>query len=211
VGLLWEPGELLERARGEELFHETLHLWFGGAVETDRWWTEGVTDYYAARLYAEWMGRASDLSDLCYQSLQNYLDIEHNTRLTMEQEDRDGVVGDNTALLVYRKGMLAGLLLDAGIRRVTDGQATLDDVARRMLALAAERRSHVVRGDDIRDIALEIAGAGLARIWDRVVAGSSLLSEEEVTDALRVVTGGDVPAAPPRAKEQKVLSNHPNR
>ena len=39
--------------------------------------------------------------------------------------------------------------------------------------------------------------------------GSSLLSSDEVTDALGVVTGVSVPAATPRAKERKVLSNHP--
>jgi predicted metalloprotease with PDZ domain len=209
IGLIWEPGEMLDRGRGEDVFHETLHLWFGGALETDRWWTEGVTDYYAARLYAAWRGRPTDLADLCYESLREYEDIKHNTLLTMEQEDRSNVSGDNTALLVYRKGMLAGLLLDAAIRRGTDGQASLDDVARRLLALAAERGSHVVRGSEIRDVALEVGGGDLARIWDRVVEGSSLVSADEVTDALQVVTGVPIPVAQSRAKEQKVLSNHP--
>ena len=209
VGLIWEPGELLERARGDDVFHETLHLWFGGAMETDRWWTEGVTDYYAARLYAEWTAQPTDLADLCYESLQDYLNIRHNTLLTMAQEERSDVAGDNTALLVYRKGMLAGLLLDAAIRRSTDGEASLDDVARRLLATAAERRSHVVRGSEIRDVAVTVGGEDVAHVWDRVVDGSSLLSADEVTDALRVVTGVSVPAAALRAKERKVLSNHP--
>ncbi len=208
VGLLWEPGELLERARSEDVFHETLHLWFGGAMETDRWWTEGVTDYYAARLYAEWTGQPSDLADLCYESLQDYLNIRHNTLLTMDQEDRSNIAGDNTALLVYRKGMLAGLLLDAAIRRGTEGQATLDDVARRMLALAVERRSHAVRESEIRDVALEVGGDDVARVWDRVVEGSALISVDEVTEALRIVAGVAA-GAPLRAKELKVLSNHP--
>jgi len=209
IGLIWEPGEMLDRGRGEDVFHETLHLWFGGALETDRWWTEGVTDYYAARLYAEWTGHPTDLADLCYESLRNYEDIKHNTLLTMAQEDHSNVSGDNTALLVYRKGMLAGLLLDAAIRRGTDGQASLDDVARRLLATATGRGAHVVRGSEIRDVAVEVGGQDVARIWDRVVEGSSLVSADEVTDALRVVTGVDLPAAQPRAKEQKVLSNHP--
>ena len=209
VGLIWEPGELLERARGDDVFHETLHLWFGGAMETDRWWTEGVTDYYAARLYAEWTGQPADLADLCYESLQDYLNIRHNTLLTMAQEERSDVAGDNTALLVYRKGMLAGLLLDAALRQSTDGEATLDDVARKLLAIAAERRSRVVRGSEIRDVAVTVGGEAVGLVWDRVVEGSSLLSSDEVTDALRVVTGVSVPAAALRAKERKVLSNHP--
>ncbi len=208
VGLIWEPGELLERERSEDVFHETLHLWFGGASETDRWWTEGVTDYYAARLYAEWTGEASDLATLCYQSWQDYRAIKHDTLLTMEQEDRGNVAGDNTELLVYRKGMLAGLLLDAAIRRSTDGQATLDDVARRLLAVARARRSHAVRTAELRTIAVEIGGGDVARLWDRVVAGSALIPEDEVTGALREVAGVDLPAGRLRAKERKVLSNH---
>jgi predicted metalloprotease with PDZ domain len=209
VGLIWEPGELLGRARSEDVFHETLHLWFGGAMEADRWWTEGVTDYYAARLYAEWVEQPSALASLCYESLRDYLDIRYDTLLTMDQEERSNIAGDNTSLLVYRKGMLAGLLLDAAIRRHTDGQATLDTVARRLLAAAAERRSHVVRENDIRDVAVKVGGDDVARVWDRVVEGSSALSADEVTAALRVVTGVSLPAARPQAKERKVLSNHP--
>jgi predicted metalloprotease with PDZ domain len=204
VGLIWEPGELLERDRSEDIFHETLHLWFGGAMETERWWTEGVTDYYAARLYSEWTGHTDDLADLCYASFQNYLEIAHHTQLTMDEEARRGVIGDNTALLAYRKGMLAGLLLDAAIRRETNGQAGLDDVSRRILALARGRRSHAVSEAEIRDIAVGIGGDGVARTWDRVVAGTASITEAEVTDGLRAVTGQAVfPPAP--AKERKVL------
>ena len=209
IGLIWEPGDLLERARSEDVFHETLHLWFGGALETDRWWTEGVTDYYAARLYAEGTGQPNDLAEPCYESLQDYLTITHNTLLTMDQEDRSDVAGDNTELLVYRKGMLAGLLLDAAIRRSTEGQATLDDVARRLLAMAAERRSRVIRGAEIRSVAVEVGGDDVARVWDRVVDGTSLISADEVTEALRIVAGVGAPTDHPRAKELKVLSNHP--
>jgi len=206
VGLIWEPGELLERDRGEDVFHETLHLWFGGAMETERWWTEGVTDYYAARLYAEWTGRPDDLAELCYASLQNYLQIEHRTQMTMDEETRRGVVGDNTALLVYRKGMLTGLLLDAAIRRETDGQSSLDDVARRIIGMARGRRSHAVQETEIRDIASAIGGTGAGRTWDRLVAGTRSISEVEVTDALRTVTGFAVALPTVPAKERKVLS-----
>ena len=206
VGLIWEPGELLERDRSEDVFHETLHLWFGGAMETERWWTEGVTDYYAARLYAEWAGHPDDLAELCYASFQNYLQIEHRAQMTMDDETRHGVIGDNTALLVYRKGMLTGLLLDAAIRRETSGQASLDSVARRILATARGRRSHAVREAEIRDVAIGIGGTGVARTWDRLVAGRGSISVAEVTDALRTVTG--LAVAPPTVpvKERKVLS-----
>jgi predicted metalloprotease with PDZ domain len=204
VGLIWEPGELLERDRRDDVFHETVHLWFGGAMETERWWTEGVTDYYAARLYAEWTGRPADLADLCYASFQNYVRIARRTQMTMGEETRRDVLGDNTALLVYRKGMLAGLLLDAAIRQETGDRSTLDDVSRGILTLAQGRRSHAVREPEIRSVAITIGGAGVERTWDRVVAGTESITESEVTDALRTVTGLAV-SPPVPAKGLKVL------
>lgn len=72
----------------------------------------------------------------------------------------------------------------------------------------AARRTHAVHGSEIRDVAVEIGGEDVARAWERVVTGSSLVSAVEVEDALHVVAGVSVPPAP-RAKEQKVLSNHP--
>lgn len=209
VALLWEPGELLERPRIHDVFHETVHLWFGGALQTERWWMEGVTDYFAARLEAAWRGRPADLADLCFQSLGDYLRIGRDTTMTMDEEQRENPLGDNTTLLIYRKGMLAGLLLDAFIRRQTDGEASLDDVARRMLALAASRSSHRVAEGEIRDIAIAIGGSGVARLWDRVVDGESLISRDEVASALRTVTGLDVTAPAFNAKEQKILIGHP--
>ena len=209
IALIWEPGELLERARIHDVFHETLHLWFGGAMDTDRWWTEGVTDYFAARLEAEWSGRPDDLADLCYQSLRNYQRIERDTSMTMTQEQHENVLGDNTTLLVYRKGMLAGLLLDGAIRRGTDGEATLGDVARRMLAAARAAPDRRVSDAEIRTFAVEVGGPGVERVWRQVVAGTSLITESDVTEALRAVTGLPVIAPPVTAKEQKVLIGHP--
>ncbi len=209
VALLWEPGELLERPRIHDVFHETVHLWFGGALQAARWWMEGVTDYVAARLEAGSSGRPEDLADLCLQSLDDYLQIRRDTTMTMDEEQRENPLGDNTTLLVYRKGMLTGLLLDAFIRRRTDGEASLDDVARRMLALAAGRPTRRIAEADIRDIAMAIGGPGLAGVWGRVVEGESLISRDEVVAALRTVTGLDVPAAAANAKERKVLIGHP--
>ena len=189
IALVWEPAEPLELSRLHDLFHETLHLWFGGAMDADRWWIEGVTDYVAARLESEWSGRAGDLADLCYQSLRDYLRIDRNANTTMAEESREGVLGDNTTLLVYRKGMLAGLLLDAAIRRGSDGRASLDDLARSALALARSRPAHRVSEDEIRALAVALGGGGTARLWRRVVDGTSLITEADVTDALRAVTG----------------------
>lgn len=211
IGLIWEPSEILERARSHDTFHETLHLWFGGALETERWWTEGVTDYFAARLYAEWRGRPEDLAALCYESYRNYLRIEHNTRMTMAEENRRSVSGDNTELLTYRKGMLAGLILDAAIRQATGGRQSLDEVARRLLAMAATRRSHRLRETEIRDVVVDLGGAGATLAWRRVVEGSGLLTETEVAGALQEVAGLPLEPPPVQLKRRKALQATPPR
>ncbi len=206
VGLIWEPSEVLEISRSHDLFHETLHLWFGGAMEGERWWIEGVTDYVAARLFSSWRANPGDLAFLCYQSLRNYQTIEHNTRMTMAEENRRRMGGDNTELLVYRKGMLAGLMLDAAIRRGSNGRRTLDDLSRQLLSLAVTRRSHNVREPEMRDAAIALGGAEAQRVWARVVAGTDLLTEDDVNSALQTVTGR-IFAPPPLAKGRKELSH----
>lgn len=189
VGLVWEPGEPLERARSHDVFHETLHLWLGGAMVADRWWTEGATDYFAARLLADWRGRSDDLAELCLASWRDYLKIRYRTSMTMDEEHRSNILGDNTTLLVYRKGMLAALLLDAAIRRGSAGRASLDDVARRLLAAASQDPARRVSASEIRALAVALGGAGVAPVWRRAVAGTELLTRAEITGALDVISG----------------------
>ncbi len=210
IGLLWEPGEMLERPRSHDTFHETLHLWFGGAMEAERWWTEGATDYFAALGYAEWRGDPSDLAALLYQSLRYYERIPHRTSMTMAREARTMPGGDNTVRLVYRKGMLASLLLDAAIRRGSEGRADLDSVARGLLALARERRSHAVTEAEIGDAVAEAGGRKARREWARVVTGTDLITADQVADALRAVTGVDLPPPPPAFNVPKALSRPPS-
>ncbi len=205
IGLVWEPSEILALGRTHDLFHETLHLWFGGALETERWWVEGVTDYLAARLAADWRGTPEDLASLCFQSLRHYREIGHATRYTMAEENRRRIGGDNTDLLVYRKGMLAGLLLDAAYRRDSEGRRTLDDLARGLLAAAGQRRSRFVPESEARAMATRLGGPEVAAVWERVVAGTDLLTEEDVRVALRVVTGRTFEVPPPLSKERKEL------
>ena len=205
IGLLWEPGEMLERARSHDTFHETLHLWFGGAMETERWWNEGVNDYFAARLYSSWRGDPRELAALCYESLRNYARIPHRLTMTMAAESRSLPGGDNTIRLVYRKGMLAGLLLDAAIRRGSHERATLDDVARTLLATARTRRSKTVSEAEIGIAVAAAGGPGASREWTRIAIGTEEITEPQVAAALRSVTGVELPP-PPLPAAPKTLS-----
>lgn len=206
IGLVWEPGEVLEQPRGHDVFHETLHLWFGGAMDAPRWWTEGVTDYMAARLWSQWRGDPRELAQLMYKSLRHYESIEHRTRLTMAQESRQGMAGDNTRLLVYRKGMLAGLMLDAAIRRASDGRRTLDDASRSLLARAAGRAWRTVTEREVRDAVIEAGSPAVRREWDRLVESTAIISQNDVQEALRQVTGQGFEPPPIVPKQRKVLA-----
>jgi len=208
IGLLWEKGELLERARSHDVFHETLHLWMGGVLETERWWTEGADDYFAARLYAEWRQDPAELAALCWQSLRNYEGIPRHLTTTMAAEARLRPGGDNTQLLVYRKGMLAALLLDAAIRKDSHGRRSLDDVARSLLALAAAR-GRTVSEAEIGAAVAEAGGSTAAREWRRVVAGTDAITAGQVAAALRVVTGVAPPPPPQPVEHPKTLSRTP--
>jgi predicted metalloprotease with PDZ domain len=205
IGLVWEPSEILALGRVHDLFHETLHLWFGGALESERWWVEGVTDYFAARLASEWRQEPGDLALLCFQSLRNYRSIPHRAQYTMAEETRRRLPGDNTDLLVYRKGMLAGLLLDAALRRGTAGRRSLDDLARVLLDSASHRRSRFVREAEIREAATRLGGREVAEVWDRVIAGTAPITDEEIRFALHGVTGREFASPPPLSKESKTL------
>jgi predicted metalloprotease with PDZ domain len=205
IGLVWEPSEILETTRLHDLFHETLHLWFGGTMTTDRWWVEGVSDYFAARLLADWRADPAILAALCWRSLANYRRIEHRARVSMLDETRQGIGGDNTELLVYRKGMLAGLLLDASIRRASGGRLTLDSAARSLLALAAATPQRTVRQADLRATLVRAGGEEVEQLWSRVVAGTAPLEEAEIAAALSTVTGQPAPPAVPRPKTGKRL------
>ena len=209
IGLLWEPGEMLERARSHDTFHETLHLWLGGALEAERWWTEGATDYFAARFYAEWRNDPAALAALCYQSLRHYERIPHRTSLTMAEEARRMPGGDNTVLLVYRKGMLAALLLDAAVRRGSHGRADLDAVTRDLLAAARGRPSHAVSEVEIGAVVARLGGRPARKEWERVVEGTDAITTRQVAAALRQVTGVDLPPPPPPVSRPKALSRQP--
>jgi predicted metalloprotease with PDZ domain len=130
--------------------------------------------------------------------------------MTMATEARTMPGGDNTVRLVYRKGMLAALLLDAAIRRDSHGRASLDDVARLLLATARDRRSRTVTEAEIGEAVAREGGRSAKREWARVVAGTDRITAAHVAAALREVTGVDLPPPPPSANVPKALSQPPS-
>lgn len=86
----------------------------------------------------------------------------------------------NTAISYYTKGAVVGFLLDAEIRRLSQGRRSLDDVMR----LAYERYSGEsgYTPEEFRALASEVAGADLSSFFARTVDSTEELDYQPALD-----------------------------
>ena len=97
----------------------------------------------------------------------------------MWENSNSGINAKATTVSYYVKGNVLGLLLDAKIRRTTNGRASLDDVMR-----LAYRRYSGARGftaAEFRQTAEEVAGADLRQWFTSAVSSTE---ELDYTDLL---------------------------
>jgi hypothetical protein len=80
-----------------------------------------------------------------------------------------------------------------------------------LLALAAERPSHRISATETHDALIAAGGTPAGREWDRVVAGTAPINLQQVAEALRFVTGVELPPPPERTRPPKALANSPNQ
>jgi predicted metalloprotease with PDZ domain len=106
--------------------------------------------------------------------------------------------------------MLAGLLLDAAVRRGSGGRRTLDDVARHLLSVQMMGRPRSATELDIRSAVVEAGGREAEREWERVVAGTEAITLLQVAEALRAVAGVDLAPPVSSVRPPKTLTT-PNR
>jgi len=204
--------------------HEYFHLWNVkrlrpvelGPFDYERenytrslWLAEGVTSYYGGLA----LGRTKQATrDQVLQSFGSAIAALQSTpgRLVtpLEQDSFDAWIKlyhpdentQNTAISYYTKGEIVGLLLDAKIRKLTNGAKSLDDVMR----LAYQRYSGG-RGytpEQFRAIASEVAGADLSDWFQTVLDTTKELDYSEMLDwyGLRFKLPVQKPGAPPRIR-----------
>jgi predicted metalloprotease with PDZ domain len=97
----------------------------------------------------------------------------------------------NTAISYYTKGAVLGFLLDAKIRKATDGAKSLDDVMRTAYQRFAGTRGYTPA--DFRGVVEQIAAANLKAFWEAAIEGTS---ELDYTEALETFGLNFRPAAP---------------
>ncbi len=170
--------------------HEYFHAWNGkrlrpvelGPFDYENevytralWLVEGVTDYYADLMLAragvvtpdEFLGALS-------AQIRNLQTTPGRLEQSVEMASYDAWIKyyrtdentPNTSISYYVKGAVVGFLLDANIRRLTDGARSLDDVMRLMLKRFSAEKGFT--REDVRAAAAEIVGPAHAqdiRAW----------------------------------------------
>jgi predicted metalloprotease with PDZ domain len=186
--------------------HEFFHVWnvkrlrpvelgpfdYENEVHTKNLWiAEGVTEYYAdltlhrAGLitrdeYLESVSdRVEELQTTPGRLVQSAEMASYDAWIKYYRPDENSI---NTAVSYYTKGSIVGLLLDARIRKATNGAKSLDDVMK-----AAYEKYSGMRGytaDEFRAVAEQVAGVSLKAFWDAAVSGTGELDYQETLDTL---------------------------
>lgn len=177
------------------------------------WIAEGVTSYYSGLL----MTRAGLQTEEAYlESLSSLIGNLQNApgRLLQSVEQSSLEVWNNSlsgvnpsAMTVsyYNKGNVLGLLLDAKIRRITQGRASFDDVMRMAYQRYSGERGYTA--DQFREVAERIADADLDEWFRRSVSPTE---ELDYTDLLEWYGLQFVPSESPIAGSWK-LQIRPDR
>src|SRR5436190_2905174 len=171
------------------------------------WIAEGFTDYYADLqvLRAGLQTRDEYLDDL-----SSTIELLQTTpgRLVQSAEMasfdawikyyRPDENSNNTSISYYTKGTVIAFLLDAKIRKATNGSKSLDDVMR-----TAYQRFSGAKGytpEEFRAVAEQIAGVSLTSFWESSVEGTRELDYSEALDTFGLRFKAATTASPERTR-----------
>lgn len=152
------------------------------------WVSEGFTDYYGALDVAraglmttkEYLKRLSDsirsLQTTPGRLVQPVALASYDAWIKFYRPDENT---NNTAISYYTKGALVGWLLDARVRRATNGARSLDDVMR--LAYQRYAGPHGFTTQEFMDVVRDVSNADVANWLNRVV---STTEDLDYSDAL---------------------------
>jgi predicted metalloprotease with PDZ domain len=173
--------------------HEFFHLWnikrirpavlgpfdYQQAVRTtDLWWSEGVTDYFAAEIvrragYAAEPAARAALAG----TIENFLANPAHTRITPERSSWTAwdtpAANGGYSLSYYTQGALLGELLELELRDRTDGRRGMDDVERLLFDRFAGPRGFA--GEDLLQTVNEVCGCDLQLFFTQHVSGAEEL------------------------------------
>jgi predicted metalloprotease with PDZ domain len=148
---------------------------------TDLWVAEGVTSYYddLCVLRAGHADKVEDYLAARAKALQELAELPGARRMSLAQASRDAWIklyrpdenSRNSSVSYYSKGALVALMLDLRLRRLTAGEAGLQDALR----LGWKRYTSQGRGypdGALADLAAEVAGSDLSQFFADYVDGT---------------------------------------
>jgi predicted metalloprotease with PDZ domain len=171
------------------------------------WIAEGFTDYYAdiqverARLQTR---------DEYLEDLSNTIELLQTTpgRLVQSAEMasfdawikyyRPDENSNNTSISYYTKGTVIAFLLDAKIRKATNGAKSLDDVMRTAYQKYAGPKGYTQ--EEFKAVAEQVAGTSLKAFWESAIESTSELDYSEALETFglrfKSAPSADRPAKP---------------
>jgi predicted metalloprotease with PDZ domain len=152
------------------------------------WVSEGLTSYYGELIVSraglgtpqDFLARLSSHIDQLQKSPGRLLQSLEQSSSEVWTNSFSGVRADGKTVSYYVKGPVVGFLLDARIRRATEGAKSLDDV----MKLAYQRYSGE-RGftpEQFRKTAEEVAGVDLTAWFTKAVSSAEELDYAEALD-----------------------------
>ena len=164
-------------------------------VTTGLWVSEGLTSYFgdllAARgglgAHAEWRALASKhLPDLQNSPGRLVQSLQQASAQMFERVPRDKSVD------YYIKGPVVGLILDAHIRKATNGKKSMDDVIRAEYRKWSGKRGFTA--EDFAKTASDAAGVDVAPLMHKLVATTDEVDYAEMLEYFGFrFSGGDDP------------------
>jgi predicted metalloprotease with PDZ domain len=170
------------------------------------WIAEGVTEYYGAlNLHRaglssrdEYLNEVStnidELQTTPGRFAQSAAQASYDAWIKYYRPDENSA---NTSISYYTKGAVLGFLLDAGIRKATNGAKSLDDVMRLAYQRFAGARGYTP--EEFRGVAEQVAGISLKAFWDSAVDGTGELDYSEALDTFGLRFGPSARLQPQRA------------
>ena len=184
--------------------HELFHAWnvkrlrpvelgpFNYEKENETrslWIAEGVTEYYGAlNLHRAGLSSREELLDSISDNIEELQTTPGRQVQSAEQASFDAWIkyyrpdenSANTSISYYTKGAVLGFLLDARIRKATNGARGLDDVMRTAYQRFAGTRGYSPA--EFRSVAEEVAGTSLKAFWETAIEGTGELDYGEALE-----------------------------
>ena len=185
--------------------HELFHVWNGKRLRpielgpfdyerevltTSLWAVEGVTDYYGDVLvHRAGLSSPQEFLDSLSDKIEEVQTTPGRAVRSVSLASLDAWIklyrpdenSPNTTISYYTKGAVVAFLLDAAIRRATNGTRTLDEVMREAYPLYSGARGFTAA--EFRALTERVAGTDLGTFWRSAIEGTD---ELDYTNALQV-------------------------